>query len=193
MKSDSKAYQVDVESALLENYECDHQVCPICTNHEQVLFIFVRGLCDKSQFDRIYMYNIGIGGELIYHGIGTSMIKFEKSHKKWLWYDMDNNGTFASSPSPYNSLLIGTHFIDFSSLSEDKCKTNDRYRKVKFTTCSSGFFTCDQGNCIPISQHCDQAQDCNDLSDEQNCELAYIDEQYKKNIAPFTYKDNTKR
>ena len=80
--NDLKAYHGDVRNASLENYECDYPLCPLCTHKKPVLIIYVRGLCDRSQYDRSYMYNIDDKGELVYQGTETSMIKFEKSDKK---------------------------------------------------------------------------------------------------------------
>lgn len=40
----------------------------------------------------------------------------------------------------------------------------------KFTgPCSSNFFSCKSGKCIPMSWHCDGNNDCQDGSDEYEC------------------------
>ena len=57
---------------------------------------------------------------------------------------------------------------------------------IKFTSCREGFFTCNDGLCIPMSKRCDQTAHCEDKSDEKNCKLVIIEDNYNKNIAPFT-------
>ena len=45
-------------------------------------------------------------------------------------------------------------------------------------------FTCRSGRCIPIIQRCDQTYDCKDQSDEEDCVLVRIPDNYNKIQAP---------
>ena len=51
---------------------------------------------------------------------------------------------------------------------------------IKFTTCKSGDFTCNDGQCIDIEKRCAQTFNCNDRSDEENCKMLEIDDNYSK-------------
>ena len=55
-----------------------------------------------------------------------------------------------------------------------------------------GEFTCNSGQCIDIEQRCDQTSNCLDESDEDNCQMIYMKDNYNKKIAPFIYDRQTK-
>ena len=85
-------------------------------------------------------------------------------------------------------MLLGTHIVDFSNVFDDCSKALDqKVKQVKFTTCSDGEFTCDDGLCISIEQRCDQVSNCLDKSDENQCVTVIVDDNYNKKIAPFTF------
>ena len=49
--------------------------------------------------------------------------------------------------------------------------------------CERDQFTCNSGTCIDIDQRCNQVVDCEDFSDEGNCEpLGYFVKHYRKNV-----------
>ena len=113
--------------------------------------------------------------------------------QKWHWMDSKNNKSIATSTATYNSLIIGVHEIDFSGVVDDKCYKDSVIRRIKFTTCTTGQFTCNGGQCIDIESRCDLNIDCEDLSDEENCQLTHLVGMYKRDIAPFSMNKTTKR
>ena len=123
------------------------------------------------------------------------MITYDTLSQQWVWYDTKSNLSVATSSASYDSLLIGSHTVDFSGLVDDNCKNGavGSLRRIKFTSCTYGQFTCSNGQCINIAQKCDQTEDCQDFSDEENCQIVDMNKRYKKNIAPFSYEDLTKR
>ena len=47
-------------------------------------------------------------------------------------------------------------------------------------------FTChSDGKCISMEKRCDQYKHCEDFSDEKNCKLVVVPENYFKDYAPF--------
>ena len=98
-----------------------------------------------------------------------------------------------TSSSPYSSLLIGVHLVDFHGVVDDACQADGVVRRLKFTTCVTGQFTCNDGQCVSIEKRCDQTSHCNDQSDEENCRIINMKTSYNDKIAPFSYSQQEKR
>lgn len=58
-------------------------------------------------------------------------------------------------------MLLGANVFDFSLL-DDPCTSSspDKLVRVKVTACGSGQFTCDDGQCVPIDERCNQISNC---------------------------------
>ena len=164
--------EITTPSAVVTDEECEHDLfCTLCEIQQPTLKIFVRGLCKRSMFDNVYLYNIDNGGNMVYVGERTSVIFYDEVQNQWVWYDMHNNRSVATSSAPQGSLMIGVVEIDFKDVIEDKCGQDGRLRKLKLTTCTAGQFTCKRGQCISLEARCDQTADCMDGSDEENCRI----------------------
>ena len=178
----------DVQSAVIGDEECENgSFCQICKIAHPILKIFVRGLCPMSIYNNVYMYNIDSSGDILYLGERTSLIAYDKNAKQWVWYDKKSNMSVATSTSSYTSLLIGVHDVEFTGVEEDACQVDGILNRLKFTTCFSGEFTCNDGQCVGIGKRCDQTSHCNDQSDEENCQIIQMKKRYNKKIPPFSY------
>ena len=59
-------------------------------------------------------------------------------------------------------------------------------KNLLFTQCKDHEFGCNSGLCIPLENRCDEVADCDDLSDESNCELVIVDfKRYRKEYPPI--------
>lgn len=175
-----------IVSAEVMDDECKVGKCIVCELEAPTLKIKVRGLCSAAFYDKVYLYNIDLNGNLLFLGEYNSVIFYDKSEKQWVWYDRKYTDSKATSSAAESSLLLGVQKVDFSEVLESKCAGPD-IQKIKFTTCRSGQFTCNDGQCIDIEKRCDQTYNCKDRSDEENCKMLEIDENYSKKISPFRY------
>ena len=124
----------------------------------------------------------------MYVGYFTSVIFYDQEQQLWVWYDRKDNQTLATSSAPQTSLLLGVHEFDFSEVQQHKCAiSSGKVLMLKMTTCKTGQFTCNDGQCIEMEQRCDQTSNCKDESDEDNCRTIIMKDNYNKKIAPFTY------
>lgn len=180
-----KARMYDITVA---DEECAVGFCNLCEVPSPVRKMVVRGLCVLSMFDKVYYYVINDDGQPMYIGSRTSVLFYDKEKLSWVWYDRKSSNSVATSISPEASLLIGVHNVDFSGVIDDKCYTGgSKEKKIKLTTCSYGEFTCNDGQCIDIEQRCDQTSNCNDESDEDDCKMIFMKDNYNKKIPPFFF------
>ena len=93
------------------------------------------------------------------------------------------------SKSLESSMLLGSNVFDFSGVKDDPCTSSltSKLVKIKVTACGSGQFTCDDGQCVSIDDRCNQISNCRDESDEDDCKMLVIKDNYNKKIAPFSY------
>ena len=66
------------------------------------------------------------------------------------------------SQSLETSLLLGVHMFDFSRVVDDPCTSSlaSKLVRVKVTSCGSGQFTCNDGQCVSIDERCNQISNC---------------------------------
>ena len=58
--------------------------------------------------------------------------------------------------------------------------------------CSSNDFTCRDGTCVKLDYVCDGMMDCNDNSDELDCQLVKFNPSYMKYLPPTPFKAKSK-
>ena len=90
--------------------------------------------------------------------------------------------------------MMGAIKFDFKDVTPYICVTLDENTEqvIKLTTCGEEMFTCDDGKCIDIEDRCDDKADCIDESDEKECSIVVMSNQYKKHVPPFTVDTGTK-
>ena len=63
--------------------------------------------------------------------------------------------------------------------SERFCE-GDKRQQLTLTKCSEDEFTCNDGSCQPLENRCDLKQDCEDKSDEIQCQKVVIDGEFSQ-------------
>ena len=62
---------------------------------------------------------------------------------------------------------------------------------LTLSDCHPNKFTCDSGHCIELEKKCDGIVDCEDDSDELNCEFLLVKEDYTANKLPLKELEDT--
>ena len=132
----------------------------------------------ELQFDTKYTVSMSHMNTIDYFrfsGYTTSSIVFDKTSSYWKIEVLSDTGQFAitnKSTPPF-----GTH--DFV-LSE---AMGGIVVKVNINACEDkNEFNCEDGSCIPIEERCNSKFDCNDGTDERDCERIAIPKFYLKHV-----------
>ena len=148
----------------------------------------LRGICKNNYVDVFYTFTWDDETNMPYFkGFTGSNIKYNEDLESWLLTTKDNlvNGT---SVAPIKQMGTGAQIWNFN---KDICGTNtNRQFDAVMTVCKRDEFTCNSdGGCISMAERCDQFPNCDDFSDEANCRLVVLPENYVPDYAPFTVDD----
>ncbi|XP_042226467.1 uncharacterized protein LOC121869287 [Homarus americanus] len=163
---------------------CGKVVCTAC-QFKRPVPMKLRGLCKESFFDREYYIYDTINYRPIFNGNSWSRIIWNVNQSaphdySWLLYQMGD--PYIQARMVTSSILtypVGLHEFEIIG---DKCP--GRLKKLKLTSCGQNMFTCGDGMCINLNLRCNLELDCEDHSDELNCESLIIPPGYKKRLPP---------
>ena len=156
----------------------------MCQFH-QTPVLKLRGLCESSHvLDRYFALSYD-NGNIVFKGLTSSEMIFEENSMMTLTNGqkkiLESKAIGRRSPYPLGKhvwkVLNGSHLCTDDNVNESKL--------LKMTGCSDGFFTCDNGDCIPMEERCDQALNCADETDEMGCNILVLKTSYRKTTPPI--------
>ena len=69
---------------------------------------------------------------------------------------------------------------------DDGCNGGKTYEtELKMSGCQNGEFTCNDGQCVSMTERCNQLPKCRDESDEGNCQILILKEGYNMAVPPI--------
>ena len=145
----------------------------------------MRGICKNDYVDVFYTLMWDEENSLpFFKGFKGSNINYDEDMESWLLTTEDNsvNGT---SVALIKQMGTGAQIWQFN---KDICNTNsiEPFEAV-MTIWKRDEFTCNSdGGCISMEERCDQFPNCEDFSDEADCKLVVLPDNYVLDYAPFT-------
>ncbi|CAL4121015.1 unnamed protein product, partial [Meganyctiphanes norvegica] len=122
----------------------------------------------------------------ILQGIYNYYVSFDLSTKKWKIIDFKLGIEIAQTIK--SDIINGALFPvgrQYWRLLNPICGQEvNHVLELCFTACDLDQFTCSDGDCIPIVERCDFKANCNDFSDEENCNILSKPSGYAKHISP---------
>ena len=157
-------------------------ICTVCEASNLNPVMYTRGLCSKTNLDKIYSITMGDDGYAQYLGKKKSIISFNYQQRIWEMKIFPNPQTTVTINAPFSSLLLGRHTW---TITDDECGRGTQMVDVKLSMCKEGEFTCNNGHCVDIDRRCDSAQHCDDWSDEVGCKIVAFPTGYLKEFSPI--------
>ena len=163
---------------------CDDAFIPgtcMC-QFENPPMVMLRGVCEQTGVDKMFVLKYS-NGDVIFKGLRNSDIEKEKDSftVKYLQTNVMQNNTVKANPYPIGK--IWWRVLDNSKACSNG-EVNDTIA-LKLTGCQDGYFTCDNGDCIVMEKRCDQVLNCEDETDEVNCNILVLKTSYRKTSPPI--------
>jgi hypothetical protein len=98
--------------------------------------------------------------------------------------DANSNITAVSNASK-TSYAFGKHKWTVTGDVIDCHKGEPYTTYFKLSGCGGKGFTCDDGQCVTMEERCNQITNCEDESDEVDCKLVILKENYNKKVPPI--------
>ena len=173
-----------------------HKSCP-CQS-KQPPNLLLRGLCKNSALSpkgntKYTPKQLPVDPtDVFLVGQVSTQIRYNDSSEMWVMTDAVSS-VRAQSRASKVSYLLGKHKWTVTG-DVFACNEGQPYTTLlKLSGCNDetlkgeveGKFTCDDGQCIPMQQRCNQIPNCRDESDEVNCKLVILKENYNKKVPPI--------
>ena len=147
------------------------RVCTVCEFDTKKTKFSLRGLCQDSRHDRVYILEKDGQLKPFFKGLSTTIIRWNSTKLHWhldhLRYK--TQGFFYDETKKEYPIGRRQWLLD-----DRKCDLNDDLTWLTLTSCSQSEYTCTDGTCIPLEYRCDLKADCIDRSDEEDCRKVTI-------------------
>ena len=143
----------------------------------------MNSLINSWQFTPKQLHTIPL--EVVLIGSHSITIRYNDISSQWVLTDRLSNVT-AVSRADKKSYVLGKHEWTVTDDVYD-CHKGEPYNTyLKLSGCNPrGEFTCNDGQCVTMEQRCNQIANCRDESDETDCKLLILKNNYNKKVPPI--------
>lgn len=138
--------------------------------------LYMRGICAEMRTETMFEVLGYASNRPFFHGFHGHMLISEG--KDWHLLDTVGNQSLARLTLPSRNVYpIGKHRWALASPICDQPVGSELV--ISLSTCVTGEYMCDSGQCIDVATRCDAKDDCADETDEDNCSVLAVPENYR--------------
>ena len=161
--------------------------CPC--SYKTLPVLRLRGFCLQTNIEHTRYTPMHLDSDprdIVMTGKKNAQIKYNSTQSKWTIEDSYTN-VKAMTRARHNTFALGKHNWTISGDKYDCSKGQSNYTiEMKLTGCEEGEFTCDDGQCVNMTERCNQLPDCRDRSDETSCQILYLESGYNMRVPPIS-------
>ena len=161
---------------------CHDKMKTVC-QFDHFSLLTIRGVCAISPLDTKYYIDEPVLKPVL-KGFTHSSVKYEDyGNGSSMWRIYYQNQIFAELDGGElkYGYPVGKNTWHFRT---DDCDNKDKPTELLITSCGLGQFTCSDGTCINVTKKCDYEIDCDDETDEKNCDILIMPENKLLSILP---------
>ena len=182
----------DLPDGQLYNADCISKVCPVC-QLESLERFQLRGGCLDSSVDQYFV--LRTNKEFL--GLIQTSIIFSSEQKRWEIVntsDTTNILAYMEGEADVPSFPLGRQAWYFLDVNCTDAALKTRTLNFHLDVEQPGQFCCDDGACVDSELVCNNFPDCEDRSDERDCDIIlFPDYEYNKHYPPVTFKNGEKQ
>ena len=180
-----------VPGSKFKDEQCNAVTCPLCEFQEFPVSFMLRGVCLESQVDK---YFVLLDSDELLGLLHTKMI-FSQQNQRWeIVKRLDDTEVLAFLDETDEYFPSGTHrwyFVDTACTDPGQ---DWRSLNLHLDVEKPGKFCCDDGACVLSELVCNNFADCEDESDEKNCQFLHF-RKYGNvtELPPIEFENNKKK
>ena len=160
-----------------QDHLCKFEYCPMCKFDDLPVSFLLRGVCLFSSVDSYFVSNKDFK-QLI--GYIQSVMIYSKDQQRWEVRSSVNASQILAFLNQTSEFPLGVHQWYFLDTNCTDPGQPWRSLNLHLHLEQPGHFCCDDGTCLPSSRVCDGQQDCRDNTDELDCSIVVVSDNYDK-------------
>ncbi|XP_064111255.1 uncharacterized protein LOC135218736 [Macrobrachium nipponense] len=146
-------------------------------------FLRLRGLCYDSEHETRFRASGYIHGRPFFYGYYNMLIVWDPDRNAWELKNVSKNKTILSiSTTALNSYPFGKHAW---TVNTEVCgQAPGKSMILSLSPCNRKQFMCRSGDCILHTSRCNLRYDCEDGTDEVDCNRIIVSDEYQNQLPP---------